>query len=123
MQPTRVKLLTVLLALIVLLAACGTGQQAPAPAPGESGGQNAAPVSEAPPVSSDVRIGLVVGTGGLGDQNFNDMAYFGLREAEAAFGISFDYSEPQSNADFEPHLTLFAETGLYDLIIVSSSMA
>ncbi|WIV13431.1 BMP family ABC transporter substrate-binding protein [Proteiniborus sp. MB09-C3] len=70
-----------------------------------------------------VKIGLVVGTGGLGDQNFNDIAYSGLKKAEAEFGITLDYVEPQSISDFETLITQFAEDGSYDLITIVTNQA
>lgn len=64
-----------------------------------------------------VRIAIVLSTGGLGDQNFNDMAYAGLSQAVEDYGISFDYYEPETVSDFEPALRQFADLGTYDLII------
>ena len=64
-----------------------------------------------------VRIAICLSTGGLGDQNFNDMAYAGLQQAVEDYGISFDYYEPETVSDFEPALRQFADSGMYDLII------
>ena len=72
---------------------------------------------------SDIRVALVTGTGGRGDESFNDMAYDGLAKAAELYGIYFTYSHPLSVADFESHLRLFAEAGTYDLIIVTSFQA
>jgi basic membrane protein A len=62
-------------------------------------------------------IGLVLSTGGLGDKNFNDMAYEGLQQAQETLGITFDYVEPKSPSDFLAQNRMFAEAGTYDLII------
>ncbi|MFA6891389.1 MAG: BMP family ABC transporter substrate-binding protein [Sphaerochaetaceae bacterium] len=62
-------------------------------------------------------IAICLSTGGLGDKNFNDMAYAGLQQAEKDFGIHFDYFEPATASDFEPSLRQFAERGDYALII------
>lgn len=70
-----------------------------------------------------VKIGLIVGTGGLGDQNFNDLAYAGLEQAQEKFGIEFDYSEPQSASDYATYITQYAEDGSYDLIMLNASEA
>ena len=64
-----------------------------------------------------ISIGLVLSTGGLGDKNFNDMAYEGLQKAQEELGITFDYVEPKSPSDFLPQNRMFAEAGTYDLII------
>ena len=37
------------------------------------------------------KIGVIFGTGGLGDKNFNDMAYAGIMKAQEDLGIEFDY--------------------------------
>lgn len=70
-----------------------------------------------------IKIGLIVGTGGLGDQNFNDLAYNGLLQAQEQYGITFDYSEPQSASDYASYITQYAEDGSYDLIMLNASEA
>lgn len=70
-----------------------------------------------------IKVGLIVGTGGLGDQNFNDLAYAGLEKAKADLGIEFDYSEPQSASDYATYITQYAEDGSYDLIMLNASEA
>lgn len=67
---------------------------------------------------SSLKIGMVFSTGGLGDKNFNDMAYAGLVRAQEDFGIEFDYVEPAAASDFYSLDSQFAETGEYDLLIV-----
>ena len=97
------KLLMVLstLVLVVSLVACGNN--------GNSG-----------PKGDDadkINVAIVLSTGGLGDKNFNDMSYDGLKQAESELGIHFDYVEPESASDFEAAHRQFAESGKYDLII------
>lgn len=67
-----------------------------------------------------VRIGMIVGTGGLGDQSFNDIIYAGLTKARDEFDIVLDHVEIQSVSDYETVLSQFAEDSKYDLIVVSS---
>lgn len=64
-----------------------------------------------------IKVGIVLSTGGLGDKNFNDMAYEGLLRAQEEFGIEFDYVEPKSASDFEPNHRMFAESEEYELLI------
>ncbi len=64
-----------------------------------------------------VKIAICLSTGGLGDKNFNDMAYDGLKKAEKDYGISFDYYEPQTSSDFEGAFRQFADSKIYELII------
>lgn len=94
------------LAMTLALAACGgqTSQEAPSGSAGADG-QKAA------------KIGVVLGTGGLGDKNFNDMAYDGLLKAEADLGIAFDYLEPASISDYVSNLRSLCEAQEYDLVI------
>lgn len=66
------------------------------------------------------KVGLVLSTGGLGDKNFNDMAYAGITRAQEDLGIEFDYVEPSTVSDLLPLNRQFAETEEYDLIIAIS---
>lgn len=68
-----------------------------------------------------IKVGIVLSTGGLGDKNFNDMAYAGLLRAQEELGIEFDYVEPASVSDFIPQHRMFAESEEYDLIIALAS--
>lgn len=70
---------------------------------------------------SSIKVGLVLSTGGLGDKNFNDMAYAGITKAQEDFGIEFDYVEPNSVSDLLPLDRQFAEAEEYDLIIAIAS--
>ena len=70
---------------------------------------------------SNIKVGLVLSTGGLGDKNFNDMAYAGITKAQEDFGIEFDYVEPNSVSDLLPLDRQFAEAEEYDLIIAIAS--
>ena len=69
------------------------------------------------PEAKKISVGLVLSTGGLGDKNFNDMAYEGMQRAVDAYGITFDYVEPKSPSDFLPQNRMFAEAGTYDLMV------
>lgn len=93
--------LLLVLALALSLAAC-TGDNK-----NESSGNDA----------KAKKIGLILGTGGLGDKNFNDMAYDGITQAEKELGISFDYLESATVTDYVPNMRSMCEAGEYDLII------
>jgi len=65
---------------------------------------------------SVLNVGLIFGSGGLGDKSFNDSAYAGLLEAQKELDIRFDtinYSGTESDIDA---LRLMAKKN-YDLII------
>ena len=63
------------------------------------------------------KIGLITGTGGLGDKSFNDIAYAGALRAKDDFGIELDYSQPTAIAEYEGIQIDYAKTGEYALII------
>ena len=67
------------------------------------------------------KIGVIFGTGGLGDKNFNDMAYAGIMKAQEDLGIEFDYVEPNAISDFVHLGRQFSETEEYDLLIAVGS--
>ena len=67
-----------------------------------------------------LRIALITGTGGLGDDSFNDMAWAGLQQASDLYDIEIVSATPASAADFETLMRQFAEPGDFDLIIISS---
>lgn len=63
-----------------------------------------------------LNIGLLLGSGGLGDRSFNDSAYSGLVDAQKKYRIRFEttsYGSPESNLQA---LRGYARNG-YDLII------
>ena len=63
-----------------------------------------------------INVGLLLGSGGLGDKSFNDSAYEGLLTAQKKYNIRFDLvtpTSPEANTDI---LRQFARNN-YDLII------
>lgn len=89
-----------------MLAGCGGD--------GGDGGDGETDTGNEP--GSDVDIGMVYATGGLGDASFNDQAQQGLFEAEDDFGISYNESQPEEVPDFEPAQRQYAQSGDYDLV-------
>ncbi len=66
----------------------------------------------------NIKVALILGTGGLGDKSFNDIAYAGLQRAQRELNITFDYASPMAIAEYEGDQTNFAkQTGKYALII------
>ena len=63
------------------------------------------------------KIGLITGTGGLGDKSFNDISYAGAQRAKDELGVDFDYVEPTAIAEYEGFQRDFAASGEYMLII------
>jgi basic membrane protein A len=63
------------------------------------------------------KIGIITGTGGLGDKSFNDISYAGAMRAEEELGVEFDYVEPTAIAEYEGFQRDFAMSGDYMLIV------
>ncbi|GLI56322.1 BMP family ABC transporter substrate-binding protein [Propionigenium maris DSM 9537] len=66
--------------------------------------------------TSKLRVGIVLGTGGLGDKSFNDSAYAGLLRARDELGAEFKYVEPANVSEFDQFLDDYASAG-YDLVV------
>ena len=103
----RTRIIVMVLALVLALVAVGCSGSGGG---GESGS------------SSDVRPGLVLDVGGLGDDGFNDSAYAGLKRAEKDFGIKGDYLESTAPTDYTDNLTQLAENGFDPVIAVGFLM-
>ena len=61
---------------------------------------------EAPPTPEDVQYVAcqVTDSGGIDDKSFNETAWKGVTDAEAAFGIGSNFVESTSETDFEPNI-------------------
>jgi len=90
-------------ALLLVAAGCGGGS-------GDAGGTT--DTTTAP----TLRVGLVADAGQLNDNGFNELAYKGLKRAEAELGIKGRVVEASSAADYIPNMTTLAKQG-YDLVI------
>ena len=89
-------------ALMLLAAGCGGSDDA-----GGTTDTTAAPT---------LKVGLVADAGQLNDNGFNELAYKGLKRAEAELGIKGRVVEAVSAADYIPNMTTLAKQG-YDLVI------
>ena len=102
---TRTLLISVVLGLALVAAGCGGGG-------GDQGSGG----------GSDVRPGLVLDVGGLGDEGFNDSAYAGLKRAEKEFDVKGEYLESSAPTDYADNLTQLAESGYNPVIAVGFLM-
>ena len=66
--------------------------------------------------AEQIRVGLVLSVGGLGDKSFNDSAYEGLMRAREELGIKPIYGQPEQMAEDEKYLRQYAAQGM-DLVI------
>jgi basic membrane protein A and related proteins len=65
---------------------------------------------------SGLKVGLIADAGQLNDDGFNELAFKGLKRAEAELGVEGRVLEAKSAADYVPNMTTLAREG-YDLII------
>ena len=76
------------------------------------------PAPEAPGDSGDAfKVGMVTGTGGLGDKSFNDIAFSAVQRAFNELDVEYDYVEPTAISEYEGYQRDFAKSGEYGLII------
>jgi len=107
-------ILLVVLMMVSVLTACGQ----PAPAePEEPATEN----GNGEPTEENVHFAILFGTGGLGDNGYNDEVNKGCEMAVEQLGATYDYAEPRDISEFETQLRMFADTGEYDTIIAISS--
>jgi basic membrane protein A and related proteins len=99
-------LVGVLAALVLAAAGCGSD--------GEESSQGATTSTPAP--ENTLKVGLITDLGQLDDNGFNELAYKGLKRAEAELGIQGRVVESKSAADYVPNMTSLVRQG-YDLII------
>ncbi len=66
--------------------------------------------------ASDLKIGLVTDVGGVNDGSFNQTAWEGMERAGKDFGVTVNYLESSTDADYAPNLETFADEE-YDMII------
>jgi basic membrane protein A len=108
---------------ILALTACAQPPAEPveeeAPAAEEQAEEPMAEETEEPMEEAEApaKVLLITGTGGLGDEGFNDAGYEGAQRAVEDFGIELDLVEPQEMAEFEPQYRSAASSGEYLLIV------
>ena len=62
------------------------------------------------------KVGLVTDTGGLNDHGFNHLADVGLQKAQSDLGVTTNVVQSNSESDYIPNLTHFAQQG-YNVVI------
>lgn len=87
-----------LLALVLILTACGSK------------------ASQSKPPAPSFKVGLSTDIGGLNDRGFNHLAYVGLQKAGADLNVQTRVVQAATAADYVPNLAALAKQG-YNLII------
>lgn len=116
------KLVSLLLAgvMVLSLAACGTSSSSSKPGESkteESKSQDASSGEESKPAdASSIKVGMITDTGGIHDNSFNQSSWEGLQKAETELGITVNYLESKTDADYSTNIETFVDEE-YDLII------
>ncbi len=112
------KMLAVLLAgaMVASLTACGgsnSADTADTTKTEESGDSaEAADTKDA----SEFKVGLITDVGGVNDGSFNQSSWEGLERAGEELGVTVNYLESATDADYAPNMETFVDED-YDLII------
>lgn len=112
------------IALTALVAGCGTNTSNNSSTTGGSNSTNSSnsssPASNSTSTNSSgakIKVGLVTDTGGLNDNGFNHLADVGMTQAQNQLsGIQTSVVQSQSETDYVPNLSHYAQQG-YNLVI------
>ena len=117
------KMLAVLLAgtMAASMTACGgssSSNTAETTAAAQKSGDSAEKTEGAAPSkdSSEIKIGLITDVGGVNDGSFNQSSWEGLERAGEELGVTVNYLESATDADYAPNIETFIDED-YDLII------
>ncbi len=119
------KMLAVLLAgtMAASMTACGgsnsnSSAETTAAAAKEETSESAEKTGEAAPSkdASEFKIGLITDVGGVNDGSFNQSSWEGLERAGEELGVTVNYLESATDADYAPNMETFVDED-YDLII------
>ena len=111
------KMLAVLLAasMVASMTACGSSNSADTTTT-EEGTNESTDGAEAAADVSDLKIGLIIDVGGVNDGSFNQSSWEGLERAGEELGVTVNYLESATDADYKPNMETFIDED-YDLII------
>lgn len=106
---------SLLLALMLLAAACGGDKETTTPDAGDDGAEETAAEE-----TSDVKVGLALDVGGLGDKSFNDAADRGLQQAIEEGLVSEENTKlietNQTGSNRDANMVNLLDSG-YDLVL------
>ncbi len=121
---TSIRLVALVGAASIALAACGGGEATSAPseaptattAPSEAPATTEAP-SEAPSMATvDYKACMVSDTGGIDDNSFNENAWKGMEDAQAKLGVEVKFLESRAATDYEKNINQFVSESC-DMIV------
>ncbi|NDJ53638.1 MAG: BMP family ABC transporter substrate-binding protein [Chloroflexi bacterium] len=103
----------IVLALALTLVACGGGAAAPDTS---DDGATEAETTDEEASGSDIRVGVVLDTGGENDKNFNEYTLAGVRDAANELGIEFNYVVSGAPTEYERNIENLIEEG-HEMIV------
>lgn len=112
------------IALTALVAGCGTNSSGGGSTTGgasnatnsTTNSTNTTSNSTSTSTGSAIKVGLVTDTGGLNDNGFNHLADVGMTNAQKQLGVQTSVVQSQSESDYVPNLSHYAQQG-YNLVI------
>jgi basic membrane protein A len=113
MKKTMMRIVTGLVFVSLLLAACTPATQAPTAAPTQ------APATQAPatqPPAAGGKVCQVTDVGGLDDKSFNETSWLGAQQGAEANGWEASVLESQQQTDYERNINEFLQSDC-DLIV------
>ncbi|WP_055106282.1 BMP family lipoprotein [Paenibacillus ihumii] len=112
MKKSMKTVLPLLLALMLVLTACG--QKAPNQNGAGAGTGNTPAGNGNQQELKKLKVGMVTDLGSVNDKSFNQSAWEALQQLEQDYGFEVKYLEPKSDADVVPNLNQFVKAN-YDL--------
>lgn len=109
-------LLTLLVLASMVLVACATPAEEPAPAEPAEEEPVEEPAEEEPMEEAALKVCQVTDTGGIDDKSFNATAWKGIEDAAEKYGVEGKFLESQQQTDYERNINAFVEEGC-DLIV------
>jgi basic membrane protein A len=109
--------LAVLVALSMVLTACGTKTPVPTAVPPTKVPPTAVPPTAVPPTETPkFKVGQVTDLGGIDDKSFNASAWKGAADAVTALGVEAKYLESQQQSDYAKNIQQYLDENT-DMII------
>jgi basic membrane protein A len=121
MKKTMMRIVTGLVFVSLILAACTPATQAPTTAPTQAPATQA-PATQVPPTQPPAgggnKICEVTDVGGVDDKSFNQLAYSGVQQAQAELGWEGAVLESQQQTDYERNINEFIQSGCSLIVTV-----
>ena len=107
------KVIVFVIALILVLGMMACGNNKPAESADSTGS------TETSSDASNIKVGLICDTAGLGDQSVNDQAQSGMDMIAERFGVHIETAEPTDESQFIDMIQKFCDLD-FDLIVCSA---